>query len=146
MENLIFGPIPSRRLGKSLGINNIPHKVCSYSCAYLAIPTRPPAFKNILPAMESVIAMAYEIFSRNGIHTEHLTGYEGNAFSSTGNFIDDMLSITAVHPMREEAVNELMEKSNATLVDLNQLIELGRIEKISYNKQAYFLRKFHSKN
>lgn len=29
-----FGPVPSRRLGKSLGINNIPPKVCSYSCVY----------------------------------------------------------------------------------------------------------------
>lgn len=30
-----FGPIPSRRLGKSLGINNIPSKkVCSFSCRY----------------------------------------------------------------------------------------------------------------
>jgi wyosine [tRNA(Phe)-imidazoG37] synthetase (radical SAM superfamily) len=34
-ENLLtFGPVPSRRLGKSLGINNIPPKVCSYSCIY----------------------------------------------------------------------------------------------------------------
>ncbi|RLF97572.1 MAG: radical SAM protein, partial [Candidatus Wolframiiraptor sp.] len=30
----VFGPVPSRRLGKSLGINNIPAKVCSYSCIY----------------------------------------------------------------------------------------------------------------
>ena len=30
----VFGPIPSRRLGRSLGINNIPPKVCSYSCIY----------------------------------------------------------------------------------------------------------------
>lgn len=30
----IFGPVPSRRLGISLGINNIPPKVCSYSCVY----------------------------------------------------------------------------------------------------------------
>jgi len=29
-----FGPVPSRRLGKSLGINNIPAKICSYSCVY----------------------------------------------------------------------------------------------------------------
>jgi len=30
-----FGPVSSRRLGKSLGINNIPsQKVCSYSCIY----------------------------------------------------------------------------------------------------------------
>lgn len=31
---LTFGPVPSRRLGKSLGINNLPHKICSYSCIY----------------------------------------------------------------------------------------------------------------
>jgi len=29
-----FGPVPSRRLGQSLGINNIPPKICSYSCVY----------------------------------------------------------------------------------------------------------------
>ncbi len=33
-----FGPIPSRRLGKSLGINNIPSaKKCSYSCIYCQV-------------------------------------------------------------------------------------------------------------
>ena len=32
---LVFGPVPSRRLGRSLGINNIPPpKRCSYSCIY----------------------------------------------------------------------------------------------------------------
>ena len=30
----VFELIPSRRLGRSLGINNIPPKVCSYSCVY----------------------------------------------------------------------------------------------------------------
>jgi wyosine [tRNA(Phe)-imidazoG37] synthetase (radical SAM superfamily) len=33
-----FGPIPSRRLGKSLGVNNITaRKVCSYSCVYCQV-------------------------------------------------------------------------------------------------------------
>jgi wyosine [tRNA(Phe)-imidazoG37] synthetase (radical SAM superfamily) len=32
--NIAFGPVPSRRLGRSLGINNIPPKHCSYSCVY----------------------------------------------------------------------------------------------------------------
>jgi len=32
-----FGPVPSRRLGKSLGINNIPSKVCTYSCLYCQV-------------------------------------------------------------------------------------------------------------
>lgn len=34
---ILFGPIPSRRLGRSLGINNIPPKLCSYSCVYCQI-------------------------------------------------------------------------------------------------------------
>lgn len=33
----VFGPIPSRRLGRSLGINNIPPKSCSYSCVYCQV-------------------------------------------------------------------------------------------------------------
>ena len=34
---IAFGPIPSRRLGQSLGVNNIPPKVCTYSCAYCQV-------------------------------------------------------------------------------------------------------------
>jgi wyosine [tRNA(Phe)-imidazoG37] synthetase (radical SAM superfamily) len=30
----IFGPVPSRRLGRSLGIDVIPPKICSYDCVY----------------------------------------------------------------------------------------------------------------
>ena len=32
-----YGPVPSRRLGKSMGINNIPGKVCTYSCVYCQV-------------------------------------------------------------------------------------------------------------
>jgi len=35
--NIAFGPIPSRRLGQSIGINNIPPKICTYSCIYCQI-------------------------------------------------------------------------------------------------------------
>jgi wyosine [tRNA(Phe)-imidazoG37] synthetase (radical SAM superfamily) len=36
-ETIAFGPVPSRRLGRSLGINNIPPKFCSYSCIYCQV-------------------------------------------------------------------------------------------------------------
>jgi len=35
--SIVFGPIPSRRLGRSLGVNNIPPKICSYSCVYCQV-------------------------------------------------------------------------------------------------------------
>jgi wyosine [tRNA(Phe)-imidazoG37] synthetase (radical SAM superfamily) len=34
---IAFGPVPSRRLGQSLGVNHIPSKVCSYSCVYCQV-------------------------------------------------------------------------------------------------------------
>lgn len=30
----VFGPVPSRRLGRSLGVDPVPYKTCSYDCAY----------------------------------------------------------------------------------------------------------------
>jgi wyosine [tRNA(Phe)-imidazoG37] synthetase (radical SAM superfamily) len=30
----LFGPVPSRRLGRSLGVDLVPHKVCSLDCVY----------------------------------------------------------------------------------------------------------------
>ncbi len=35
--NAIFGPVPSRRLGFSLGIDMVPYKVCSLDCVYCQI-------------------------------------------------------------------------------------------------------------
>jgi wyosine [tRNA(Phe)-imidazoG37] synthetase (radical SAM superfamily) len=34
MYKHLFGPVPSRRLGMSLGIDLVPHKVCSLNCIY----------------------------------------------------------------------------------------------------------------
>jgi len=32
--NILFGPVPSRRLGRSLGIDLVPFKTCTYDCIY----------------------------------------------------------------------------------------------------------------
>jgi wyosine [tRNA(Phe)-imidazoG37] synthetase (radical SAM superfamily) len=34
LSGMVYGPVPSRRLGRSLGINNIPPVHCTYSCVY----------------------------------------------------------------------------------------------------------------
>ena len=33
----LFGPVRSRRLGRSLGIDLVPHKVCTYDCPYCQV-------------------------------------------------------------------------------------------------------------
>jgi wyosine [tRNA(Phe)-imidazoG37] synthetase (radical SAM superfamily) len=37
----VFGPVPWRRLGRSLGIGNVPVKTCSYSCVYCQVGPTP---------------------------------------------------------------------------------------------------------
>ena len=34
MTSHVFGPVPSRRLGRSLGVDLVPFKTCSYDCVY----------------------------------------------------------------------------------------------------------------
>ncbi len=33
-RRFVYGPVPSRRLGRSLGVDLVPFKVCSYDCIY----------------------------------------------------------------------------------------------------------------
>lgn len=42
----VYGPVPSRRLGRSLGVSPIPRKRCSYSCVYCQLgKTRKPSIE-----------------------------------------------------------------------------------------------------
>jgi wyosine [tRNA(Phe)-imidazoG37] synthetase (radical SAM superfamily) len=34
MQSCVFGPVPSRRLGRSLGVDLVPYKTCSFDCVY----------------------------------------------------------------------------------------------------------------
>lgn len=34
MSSCVYGPVPSRRLGKSLGVDLVPYKFCTYDCIY----------------------------------------------------------------------------------------------------------------
>ena len=53
----LFGPVPSRRLGRSLGINNIPAKHCSYACVYCQVgrTTHPLSTRRAFYAPQQVV-------------------------------------------------------------------------------------------
>ncbi len=44
-----YGPVPSRRFGRSLGVSPIPEKTCSYSCVYCQLGRT----KNLTPVRQS---------------------------------------------------------------------------------------------
>jgi wyosine [tRNA(Phe)-imidazoG37] synthetase (radical SAM superfamily) len=111
--------------------------------AYIAIPTRPPTENWVKRPKEDVMNAAFQAFSKKlgASRVEYLMGYEGNAFSSTGNVEEDLLSITAVHPMREEAVKKLLEKADVTWKVVEALLGENKIVELEYEGNTYYMRK-----
>ncbi|MBN1280496.1 MAG: radical SAM protein [Candidatus Thermoplasmatota archaeon] len=110
--------------------------------SYLSIPTRPPAEQWVEPADEETLTSAYQIFHEKGINVELITGYEGNAFSSTGNLAEDILSITAVHPLREDGITELLKKTGERWEVIEDLVTQGKIVETEYKNKKFYIRKF----
>lgn len=115
--------------------------------AYVAIPTRPPAEEWVRPATEKIINEAYQVFAETlgTKKVEYLIGYEGNAFAFTGNVEEDLLSITSVHPMREEAVRKLLAKANGEWAMVENLLNKGSLIEIEYANHKYYMRKLPSR-
>jgi len=108
--------------------------------AYLAIPTRPPAEPWVRPPTEEVLTRAYVTFEAELPRVELLVGYEGNVFSATGDARDDLLAITAVHPMREEAVRELLAKDKASWEVVEELMRAGVLMRVEHGGHGFYFR------
>lgn len=115
--------------------------------AYIAVPTRPPWENWVKPAREDVINLAFHVFADaiGEERVEYLIGYEGNAFAFTGNVEEDILAITAVHPMREDALRELLKKANAGWDIVEKLIAEGKLIALEYGGKKFYMRKLKSR-
>ena len=115
--------------------------------AYIAIPTRPPAQYWVKSAKEETINTAYQIFDEvlEKDCTEYLIGYEGNAFAFTGNAEEDLLSITSVHPMREDAVKVFLNKADADWRLIKELIKEEKLIELKYQGHNFYMRKIESR-
>lgn len=109
--------------------------------AYLSIPTRPPAEDWVQPPEEGSIQLAYQLVRSEVDQVELLLGYEGNAFSSTGDATEDLLSITAVHPMREDAVQRLLTKTGSSWDLIDQLIQQEKLVEVQHDGKRFYLRR-----
>jgi wyosine [tRNA(Phe)-imidazoG37] synthetase (radical SAM superfamily) len=113
--------------------------------AYLAIPTRPPGREGICAPPEAILNEAYQIFDRKIAKVELLIGDEGDAFAFTGDVAEDVLSITAVHPMAEDALRGLLGKAHADWDVIQKMIEAGRIIKLRHNGKSFYMRRIKSR-
>jgi wyosine [tRNA(Phe)-imidazoG37] synthetase (radical SAM superfamily) len=110
--------------------------------AYLSIPTRPPAEPWALPPDEQTVNLAYHILGREVEQVEHLIGYEGNAFAFTGDVEEDLLSIIAVHPMREDAVRQFLARAGASWAVVQWLVAQDRLVEADHDGHRFYLRRF----
>jgi len=112
--------------------------------AYVAVPTRPPAEKWVRPVSEEVVNNAFQVFQKElgPNRVECLVGYEGHAFSCTGDVRIDLLGITSVHPMRLEAVKEFLKAAGADWHVMTQLLRENKIKCVEFEGNTYCMRKF----
>ena len=112
--------------------------------SYLSVPVRPPVEKWVKPPTEDALVRAYQILRSESNHVEFLIGYEGDAFAFTGDVERDLLSITAVHPMREEAVAEFLKKADADWSTVDRLIDRGVMVQKMFQGHTFYARKLFS--
>lgn len=112
------------------------------SVAYLSVPTRPPAKSWVKPSTEDRLNTAFQIFSKYLPHVEYLTHHEDDNFGFTGNVEEDILNITSVHPMRRNAMNNLLNKAESDWEIVEKLISSNQLIETEYEGEQYYVRKF----
>ena len=71
----LYGPVPSRRLGRSLGIDLVPHKVCTYDCIYCQVgktTEKTLSRKEYIPAKE-VLEEVKAFLSKGDSSIDHIS-------------------------------------------------------------------------
>ena len=111
------------------------------SRAYLSIPIRPPADSWVQSPSEEVVNQSYNLFKEKVDQVECLIGYEGNAFAFTGEVEEDILSITSVHPMREDAMKDFLRRANSDWLVIERLIKQGKLVESEYEGHKFYIRK-----
>jgi wyosine [tRNA(Phe)-imidazoG37] synthetase (radical SAM superfamily) len=112
---------------------------------YLSIPTRPPAEKNVRPAVPENINRAYQIINSYVEKVELITGYEGNTFSSSGDIYKDILNITSVHPMRKDAIEVMIGGDNSKQKIFNEMVKKEEIIYSEFDGYGFYMRNFKNK-
>ncbi len=94
----VFGPVPSRRLGRSLGVDVVPFKTCTYDCVYCQLgrtTCRTVERKEWVP-LEGVLD---EVKSKLSKRPDYITlsgSGEPTLFSRLGELIDGIKSMTNI--------------------------------------------------
>ena len=96
----IFGPVPSRRLGLSLGVDVIPFKTCSFDCVYCELgrtTNKTTERKEYIPLEEIKRELTEKL--KENIKIDYITiagSGEPTLYSKLGELIDFIKSVTDI--------------------------------------------------
>jgi wyosine [tRNA(Phe)-imidazoG37] synthetase (radical SAM superfamily) len=107
--------------------------------AYIAAPTRPPAEPWVRPADEGALNRAFQRFAERLPRVEFLTEFEGTAFGTTGDPVQDLLAVAAVHPLREDAALALLAGAGADPRLLERLVTEDRLRRVPYLGHTFYV-------
>lgn len=108
--------------------------------SYLSIPTRPPAENWVKPPSADFLFTTLQSLSLKIPFIDVLFEFEDSDFVSTGNLADDILATTAVHPIREEALQKMVAIANADWSVVETLLSSGRLSRLPYRGDWFYLR------
>jgi len=108
--------------------------------SYIALPIRPPTEKWVQPPHKEKAMNAYQLFKDRIENMEYLFGNEENHFTSTDDVTEDLLGITSVHPMREEAVRNLIEKAGRDWSMIDRLLSENILVETEYQGEKFFIK------
>ncbi len=96
----VYGPVPSRRLGRSLGVDLIPYKTCSYDCIYcqLGRTTRKTIARKEYAPIENIIKSVKERLAES-VRPDYITlagSGEPTLHSGLGELITRLKGITDI--------------------------------------------------
>ena len=111
-----------------------------FSRAYLAVPIRPPAVADLHGPDEAVLTRVHQPWTALGLNVELLTGHEGEDFAFGGDLERELLAITAVHPLRQSALDALLRKAGADQALVEGLLQDGRLKRVTYGGETFYLR------
>ena len=110
---------------------------------YLSIPIRPPAESWVMPPSQEVLQQIMLHFSRNVPMTDLLFDAETDQFVSTGNLVEDILSITSVHPIRENPLKEMVTQAGAEWQIVEELVASNQLLCIPYRDDTFYCSSYN---
>ncbi len=131
----IFGPVFSRRLGLSLGIDLLPEKVCTFDCVYCECGrtvVKTDEIKEWVPADEVIKEVKEYLEGNSSIDFITITGSgEPALHSKIGYIIDEIKKITSIPVavltngslLWKKDVRDSLKKADVILPSLNAISE-----------------------